>query len=231
MNKSEKAGSIVIRIGQALFFCILAATLFGLPLFLSAGSLRFTGAWLFLGVFCISVFFIFTYLAIKDPGLFEKRMKMEEEDLSQTIIKLSLTLIYLVTLIVSGLDYRFHWSRVPRVVVLVFTILEAFGAVVLFIVMKQNTYGSRAVEIQENQRVIDSGLYSVVRHPLYLAFSIIFCFSPLVLGSFYAFILSLLMPVLIAMRIRKEEELLRKGLQGYEAYLRKVRFKLIPYVW
>jgi protein-S-isoprenylcysteine O-methyltransferase Ste14 len=109
--------------------------------------------------------------------------------------------------------------------------VEVLGAVMLFIVMKQNTFGSRAVEIQENQRVIDTGLYSVVRHPMYLAFSIIFCFSPLVLGSLYALIPTVLMPWLIALRIRNEEQLLRNGLEGYESYIKKVRFRLIPYVW
>lgn len=231
MNKSEKVGPIVIRFSQALLFCVLAAVIFGLPLFLSAGTLRFTNAWLFLGVFCISVLVMFTFLAIRDPALFEKRMKLEEEDRSQMIIKLSLTLIYLVTLVVAGLDYRFHWSRVPWPVVVVFTIVVALGAVMLFFVMKQNTYAARAVEIQTNQRVIDTGLYSVVRHPMYLAFSIIFCLSPFVLGSFWALIPAVLMPVLIGMRIRNEEKLLQKGLKGYEAYMQKVRFRLIPHVW
>jgi protein-S-isoprenylcysteine O-methyltransferase Ste14 len=231
MNKSEKACPTLIRIDKALLFCILAAVLFGVPLFLSAGSLMFTGAWLFLGVFCVSVLIIFIYLAVKDPELFEKRMKMEEEERSQMTIKVSLALIYLVTLVVSGLDHRLRWSRVPLPVVVVFAVVVALGAVMLFFVMKQNTYGSRAVEIQENQRVIDTGLYSVVRHPMYLAFSVIFCFSPFVLGSFYALVPAFLLPWLIAMRIRNEEELLRKGLEGYEAYMRKVRFRLIPFVW
>ena len=191
----------------------------------------FTGAWLFLGVFCLSVLLIFTYLAIKDPDLFEKRMKTEEEDRSQMIVKVSLTMIYLITLVVSGLDHRLHWSRVPLVVMIIFTIVVALGAVMLFFVMKQNTYGSRAVEIQENQRVIDTGLYSVVRHPMYLAFSIIFCLSPFVLGSFWALIPAMIMPVLIGMRIRNEERLLQKGLQGYAGYMKKVRFRLIPYIW
>jgi len=229
MNK--RTGPTAIRIAKALLFCILAGVLFGVPLFLSAGSLMFIGAWLFLGVFCLSVFVMFMYLAVKDPELFEKRMKMEEEDQSQMTIKVSLALIYLVTLVVSGLDYRFHWSSVPLAVVVFFAIVVALGAVMLFFVMKQNTYGSRAVEIQENQRVINTGLYSVVRHPMYLAFSIVFCFSPFVLGSFYALIPAFLLPWLIAMRIRNEEELLRKGLAGYEAYMRKVRFRLIPFVW
>ena len=229
MNK--KTGPTAIRIAKALLFCISAAVLFGVPLFLSAGSWRFTGAWLFLGVFCLSVFVIFTYLAVKDPELFEKRMKMEEEDRSQMTIKVSLALIYLVTLVVSGLDYRFRWSRVPLQVVVIFAVVVALGAVMLFFVMKQNTYGSRAVEIQENQRVIDTGLYSVVRHPMYLAFSVIFCFSPFVLESFYTLIPAMSMPWLIALRIRNEEELLRKGLEAYESYVRKVRFRLLPYVW
>jgi protein-S-isoprenylcysteine O-methyltransferase Ste14 len=223
--------SIGFRIIVAIAFCIVAIILFGLPLFLSAGSLMFPNAWLFLSVVVVSWFLIFTYLAIKDPALFEKRTTARREERTQTILKLLLTWTFLGALVISGLDFRYNWSRVPLFVVVFFTFVLLFGNIVLFIVMKQNTYGSRAIEIQKNQQVIETGLYSVVRHPMYLAFSIIFCFAPLVLGSFYALILTLLMPILIALRIRYEEQVLRKGLDGYTSYMRKVRYRLIPYIW
>jgi len=230
-SDSKKNRSIVIRVVKAFLFCALIIILFGLPLFLSAGSLRFAKAWLFLGTIAIPGFLIMTYLAVKDPDLFEKRTTAREEEKFQMLLKLLLTLTFLITLVVSGLDYRYHWSRAPLFVVVFFTLVMIFGNIMLFIVMKQNTYGSRAIEIQKNQQVIDTGLYSVVRHPMYLAFSIIFCFSPLVLGSFYALILTLFMPILIAMRIRNEEQLLQKGLEGYTSYMRKVRYRLLPYIW
>lgn len=191
----------------------------------------FAQAWLFLATIAIPGFLMMIYLAVKDPDLFEKRTKVREEEKFQMLLKLLLTLTFISALVVSGLDYRYHWSRVPMFVVVSFTLVMIFGTIVLFNVMKQNTYGSRAIEIQKNQKVIETGLYSVVRHPMYLAFSIIFCFSPLVLGSFYALIFALLMPILIAMRIRNEEQLLQKGLEGYKSYMRKVRYRLIPFIW
>jgi protein-S-isoprenylcysteine O-methyltransferase Ste14 len=186
---------------------------------------------LFLGTITIPGLLLMTYQAVKDPDLFEKRMKVTEEDKFQTLLKLLLTLTFIITLIISGLDYRYQWSSVPLFFVVFFTFVILFGTIMLFIVIKQNSYASRTIEIQENQHVIETGLYSVVRHPMYLAFTIIFCFSPLVLGSFCAFILALLMPILIALRIRNEEQLLQKDLDGYEAYMSKVRYRLIPYIW
>jgi protein-S-isoprenylcysteine O-methyltransferase Ste14 len=223
--------TIGFRIIVAISFCIVAILLFGLPLFLSAGSLVFPNAWLFLSLVVVSWFLIFTYLAIEDPALFEKRTTARREERAQTILKLLLTWTFLGALIISGLDFRYSWSKVPLFVVVFFTFVLIFGNILLFIVMKQNTYGSRAIEIQKNQEVIETGLYSVVRHPMYLAFSIIFCIAPLVLGSFYALVLTLFMPILIAMRIRYEEQVLRKGLDGYTSYMRKVRYRLIPYIW
>ncbi len=230
-SDSNRSSSIVIRVVKAFLSCAMIIVVFGLPLFLSAGSLRFANAWLFLGTITIPGFLTMTYLAVKDPDLFERRTKVREEGKLQMLIKLLLTLTFLITLVISGLDHRYHWSRVPVFVVVFFTSVMILGAIMLFLVMKQNTYGSRAIEIQENQHVIDTGLYSVVRHPMYLAFSMVFCSSPLVLGSFYALTTALLMPVLIAMRVRNEEQLLQKRLEGYHSYMRQVGYRLIPFIW
>lgn len=158
-------------------------------------------------------------------------MKTIEKEKSQDIYKILLTFVVIVVLLVSGFDYRYHWSTVPIVFVIIFTIAMICGIIMLFIVMKQNSYASRVIEIQEGQRLIDTRLYSVVRHPMYLAYSIIFCFSPLVLGSFYALIPTVFIPLLIAMRIKNEEKVLQKGLEGYDAYMQKVKYRLIPSVW
>lgn len=230
-SSGKKQRSIFIRIAVAFLFCAMAVILFGLPLFLSAGSLGFANAWLFLGTIGICWMLIFTYLAVKDPDLFEKRTTARGEEKVQSLLETLLTITFLLALVISGLDYRNHWSRVPLFVVVFFTVVLIVGNIMLFLVMKQNTFGSRAIEIQNNQHVIDTGLYSVVRHPMYLAFAIICCFAPLVLGSFYALLLTLFIPVLIAMRIRNEERLLQKGLEGYAAYMGKVKYRLIPYVW
>lgn len=230
-SDSNRNRSIAVRVAKAFLSCAMIMLIFGLPLFLSAGSLRFANAWLFLGTIVIPGFLTMAYLAVKDPDLFEKRTKVREEGKLQMLIKLLLTLTLLITLVICGLDYRYHWSRVPLFVVVFFTLVMIVGTIMLFLVMKQNAYGSHTIEIQRNQQVIDTGLYSVVRHPMYLAFSIVFCSSPLVLGSFYALALALLMPVLIAMRIRNEEQLLQKCLDGYDSYMLKVRYRLIPFIW
>lgn len=216
---------------KAIVFFVLTVILFGLPLFLSAGNLKFWNAWLFIGAFSIPVFFILIYLAIKDPDLFEKRMRTNEKGISQNIYKTLLTFVFITTLIVSGFDHRYHWSRVPILFVIIFTIVMLCGIIMLFITMQQNSYASRVIEIQEGQKIIDTGLYSVVRHPMYLAYSIIFCFSPLVLGSFYALIPVLFMPLLIAMRIKNEEKVLQEGLKGYDLYMKRVKYRLTPYIW
>jgi protein-S-isoprenylcysteine O-methyltransferase Ste14 len=202
-----------------------------LPLFLSAGSLTFANAWLFLSIVIVSWLLILTYLAVKDPALFEKRTTARREASIQRFLKLLLTGAFLAALIVSGLDYRHHWSNVPVYVVAFFAWVLILGNTLLFVVMKQNTYGSRAVEIQENQRVIETGMYSVVRHPMYLAFLTVFFFSPLVLGSYFGMILTLFMPFLIAVRLRNEEMVLQRDLEGYASYMRKVNFRLLPWIW
>ncbi len=230
IENSKKKFRLVL-IFKAIIFCIFTMSFFGVPLFLTAGTLEFWNAWLFIVTFAISVFLEFTYLAIKDPSLFEKRMKTTEKEASQNIYKILLTFVFIVTLLVSGLDYRYRWSTVPIAVVIIFTMVMISGLIMLFIAMKQNSFASRVIEIQEGQKLMDTGLYSVVRHPMYLAFSIIFCFSPLVLGSFYALIPALFIPFLISLRIRNEEKILQEGLEGYNLYKQKVRYRLIPYVW
>ncbi len=230
IGKSKIAFKLEL-IFKALLFCILSVIFFGLPLFLSAGNIQFWNAWLFLEAFSIPVFLIFIYLSIKNPDLFEKRMKTNEKEVSQNVYKTLLAFVFIISLVVSGFDYRYHLSTVPILVVSIFTIVMLCGLLMLFIVMKQNSYASRVVEIQEGQKLIDTGLYSVVRHPMYLAFSIIFCFSPFVLGSFYALIPIVFMPLLIAMRIKNEEIILQRGLKGYDSYMKKVKYRLIPYIW
>jgi len=221
----------VALILRALLNCILVIIFFGLPLFLPAGTLRFWNAWLFLGLFDVCFLTILVYLALKNPEYAEKRFRGNETERPQRLVMGLLVTSALVMLVVAGFDYRFHWSSIPGVVVVAAAALIVAGFVMLFFVMSQNSYASRVVEIQEGQKVIDTGFYAIVRHPMYLAFTIIFCFAPVLLGSWYALIPAISIPVLLTFRIRNEEEVLLKGLKGYDAYVRKVKYRLVTFVW
>jgi protein-S-isoprenylcysteine O-methyltransferase Ste14 len=210
----------------------VGVTLFqGAPLFLAAGDFKFWNAWLFIGALSIPVFFIWMYLEKNDPALVQKRMNVIEKNKAADIIRTFLALSIIALFLVSGFDYRYHWSTVPIWVVVIFTIVMICGMFMVFMVMKENSFASRVIEIQEGQRVIDTGLYSVVRHPMYLAMTIIFCSSPFVLGSFYAFIPVVSICLFLLLRIKNEEKVLRDGLEGYDSYMKKVKYRLIPYVW
>ena len=215
----------------ALSRYVMAVLCVGAMLFLPAGTLKYWNGWLYMGVLFGSMIFVLAYLILNDPGLLEKRMNMKEREKPQKwYLALSLIVFFLVFTI-PGLDYRFHWSDVPLSVVLIATGLVLAGYFMFFMVMKQNSYASRVVEIQEEQKLIETGLYSVVRHPMYLAATILFLFSPLVLGSYYAGIPALFIPFLLAYRLKNEEKVLLGGLKGYDEYVKRVKYRLIPYIW
>jgi protein-S-isoprenylcysteine O-methyltransferase Ste14 len=168
---------------------------------------------------------------LKNPEYAKKRLNSEEEEKQQKIVMTLLILSFLILLCVSGFDYRFHWSHIPVFIVIVFSVVMIGGIIMLFAVMIQNIYASHSVEIQEGQRLIDTGFYSIVRHPMYLAFLIILSSSPVVLGSYYSFIPVFFIIILLTFRIRNEEEVLEKGLKGYDSYMKRVRFRLMPFIW
>ena len=205
--------------------------LWGVPLFLTAGTIHYPNAWLFILTISISWIVINLYLVMNDPALFEKRQKKTEKKLSQQLVLYLCTVLLVCAIILSGLDYRLHWSRVPFSLSVLFTIVMIAGFIMLFFVLKQNSYASRKIEIQEGQQIIDTGLYSLVRHPMYLSLIITFIFTPIILGSWYAFIPIIFVPFLLTFRINYEEKELQKGLEGYYQYMEKVKYKLIPFVW
>jgi protein-S-isoprenylcysteine O-methyltransferase Ste14 len=229
--ENRKMGYKLKLIFKAILNCFLALIFFGLSLFLPANSLLFWNAWLFLGVFIVLMFLILIYLSIHDPHLMEKRMRGDEKEKPQKLIMLLLILSALLAFIVSGFDFRYHWSTVPAFLIVLSTSIMIFGFLMLFMVTLQNNYASRVIEIQEEQKLIDTGLYSLIRHPMYLAFSIIFIVTPLILGSYFAFLPVIFIPILVACRIVNEEKVLQRGLKGYDLYMKKVRYRLIPYIW
>jgi protein-S-isoprenylcysteine O-methyltransferase Ste14 len=212
---------------MGLLITIPLIIIFGLPIFLTAGTLDYWNGWLFLGIFATSSAFI----SILIPKLSEKRIKGMEKEKTQLAVKSLLTLCALAILIISGLNYRYQWSTMPSVIVIVSALIMTGAFILIFMVMKENRFASRVVEIQEDQKIIDTGIYSIVRHPMYLSFTIIFLMSPLVLGSLFSLIPALGIPFLLTFRIRGEEEVLRGGLVGYDKYMEKVKFRLIPFVW
>ena len=230
-NSSPSKPNTIRLILRVLLNCLLALIFFGLPLFLSAGTLRFWNAWLFLALFEIPFLVILIYLALTNPTLAEKRLQGNEQERPQRLIMALLISSAIIMLVVSGLDYRKHWSSVPLAIIVISSILVIGGFTLLFFVLKENTYASRVVEIQEDQKLIDTGLYGIVRHPMYVAFLTIFLFAAMVLGSWFALIPAFCIPILVTFRIRDEERHLLDGLKGYAKYVKKVRYRLIPFIW
>ncbi len=218
-------------ISMALARFIPATIIISALLFIPAGSIKFWNAWLFMGVLFIPMLFVIVYLITRDPELLFKRMNTNEKEKTQKKVVLLTSIIFLSAFIISGLDYRFQWSSVPLPVVVISAIIVLTGYILFFMVMRQNSYASRVVEIQEKQKVIDSGLYGIVRHPMYSAAILIFMFMPLVLGSFYALIPLIIFPLQMSTRMKNEEFILEKGLDGYIEYKKKVRYKIIPFLW
>lgn len=216
---------------RAILNGLLAFILFGIPLFLPAGTTRFPNAWLFLGIFIICYVSILMYFSFTNPHYAQTRYRAAESETAQKVAMGLLIASALLMLLVAGLDFRFQWSHVALLIVASFSVVMVLSLGMVFFVMKQNSYTSRVIEIQEDQELIDTGAYGVVRHPMYLAFTILFLSAPFVLGSWFAIFPALCIPFLLSVRIRNEEEVLRKGLRGYEEYTKKVRYRLIPFVW
>ncbi len=210
---------------------ILAILIFGCSLLLPAGSLKYWNAWLYVIVFVIPILCFYVYLCIKNPVFLEKRLNTNEKERTQNLFQFLLPLIVIAILVISGFDYRYHWSSISAIYVIIFTFIVLIGNIMSLVVLKQNSYASQVVEIQEGQKLISTGLYSFVRHPMYLSASIMFCFSPLALGSFYALIPALFTPLVLAMRAINEEKVLQKGLTGYDLYMQKVKYRIVPFIW
>ena len=200
-------------------------------LFISAGSIQYGNAWLFIGILFIPILFVGIYLVIRDPELLDKRLNSQEKENRQKKVVLFTSTTFLSGFILAGLDYRFHWSTGPLFLVLLSAIMVLVGYILFFMVIRQNKYASRVVEVQEKQKVIDTGFYGVVRHPMYSAAILMFMFTPLLLGSFIALLPFLIFPFQMNSRMKNEEEVLEKGLEGYVEYKKRVKYRVIPLIW
>ena len=216
---------------NAIIKFLCGAVLVGLLVFLPAGSLVFFEGWLFMGLLFIPMFFAGIVMLVKAPSLLEKRLDIKEKRSSQKGVVGFSGLIFIAGFVLAGLDHRFGWSDVPMAVIIIASVLFIISYILYAEVMRENAYLSRTIKVEKNQKVIDTGLYSVVRHPMYAVTVVLFLMIPLVLGSFFALIPFAFYPFLISVRIIDEEKLLSKELTGYEEYKKKVKYRLIPFIW
>ena len=210
---------------------LLGVVLIGLLIFLPAGTLNYFNGWLFMIVLFVPMFIAGIVMMIKNPSLLASRLDAKETQKEQGIvIKLS-GLMFVVGFILAGLDFRYGWIKLPSWLPYIFAILFILGYILFGFVLKQNTYLSRTIKVEEGQTVVDTGLYGVVRHPMYMATLLMFLSMPLILGSLVSFFVFLMYPILIGIRAVNEEKLLEKELKGYKEYKQKVKYRIIPFIW
>lgn len=216
---------------QAITKFTLGVICVGLLIFGASGTMAFWNGWLLMSVLFVPIFIAGIVMMIKNPALLKKRLNAKENQSNQgLLIKLS-GLMFLAGFIIAGLNFRFNWHILSKSTSIVAAIVFLHGYLLFAQVLRQNAYLSRTIEVQENQHVIDTGLYAVVRHPMYTATVLMFLSMPLILGSLHSFVVFLIYPFIVAKRIKHEEAFLEKELKGYRAYQKKVKYRLMPFVW
>ncbi|MBQ6578679.1 MAG: isoprenylcysteine carboxylmethyltransferase family protein [Bacteroidales bacterium] len=218
-------------LGQSLFRIILGLFVIGILLFLPAGTFRYWQGWLLICILFVPMTIAGLLLFVKNPELLRKRINAKEKEAEQkTVVSIS-GFLFIAAFIVAGLGRRFGWFMLPDWAVLVSAAVFLASYIMYAEVLRENTYLSRIIEVQEGQKVIDTGLYGIVRHPMYSATTILFLAMPLVLGSPLSFLIMLGYIPVIVKRIRNEEAVLEEGLEGYREYKQRVKYRLIPFVW
>ena len=215
---------------EAICKFILGVVLVGLLLFIP-GSFNYFNGWLFMGLLFIPMFIFGLILIIKNPELLKMRLNAKEKENEQKIVVLISGLMFISGFIIAGLNYKYEWFIMPDIVVIISSIVFVISYIMYAFVLKQNTYLSRTIKVVDNQKVIDTGFYSIVRHPMYLVTIILFLMVPLILNSFISFLIFLIYPIIIIIRINNEEKVLSKELVGYTEYPKKVKYKLVPFIW
>lgn len=200
-------------------------------LFFPAGSLDYSNGWLFLGLLFVPMFIAGIIMLIKSPDLLKRRLNAEEEENEQKIVILISGAMFFLAFITAGLNFRFGWLKLPETIIIIASIVFILSYMMYVEVLRENTYLSRTVEVSENQKVVDRGLYGIIRHPMYTSTIFMFLSMPLVLNSPYSFAIMLVYPIIIAFRIKYEEKLLENELEGYGEYMEKVKYKVIPFIW
>ena len=216
---------------QAVGKFLLGVVLVGVLVFLPAGTLHFWRGWLFMGILFVPMFLAGLVMLKKNPALLEKRLNAKEKEREQSLVVKLSGLMFLAGFLVAGLTFRFGWYMLPKGVSIAAAVVFLASYALYAEVLRENTYLSRTIEVQEGQQVVDTGLYGIVRHPMYSVTLVLFLTMPLVLGSVYTFVIFLVYPFIVAKRIRNEEQVLTAELNGYAAYKEKVRWRLLPFIW
>ena len=216
---------------QALTKFLFGLIIVCLLLFIPAGSINYFNGWLFIALLFIPMFIAGIVLFIKSPNLLKKRLNSKETEDEQKIVILISGIMFLLTFIIAGLNFRFGWFELPTAVIIIASIIFLLSYLMYAEVLRENVYLSRTVEVSENQKVIDTGVYGVVRHPMYTSTIFLFLSIPLILNSPISFIIMLIYPITIALRIKNEESFLENELMGYSEYKQKVKYRILPFIW
>ena len=203
----------------------------GVLVFLPAGTFNYFGGWLLMGILFVPMFIAGIVMMFVNPDLLKKRLNAKEKEREQSIVVKLSGLMFILGFVVASLDFRFGWFPLPTGVSIGGAVVFLLAYIMYAEVLRENTYLSRTIEVQENQKVISTGLYGVVRHPMYSATLLLFLSIPIVLGSLISFLIFLSYPFIIAKRIKNEEKILTQNLEGYKEYKEKVKYRLIPFIW
>lgn len=216
---------------EAILKFTLGVLLIGVLIFLPAGGFAFAGGWLLMGILFIPMFGAGIVMMVKNPSLLASRLDAKEKEREQNVVVKLSGLMFIGGFVLAGLDYRFGWIRLPFEVNIAAAVVFIIAYILYAEVLRENTYLSRTIKVVEGQKVVSTGLYGIVRHPMYFATILLFMSMPLVLGSLVSFVVFLAYPFIIAARIKNEEEVLSRELDGYEEYKQKVKYRMIPFIW
>lgn len=216
---------------EAILKFTLGVVLVGAFIFLPAGTFAFVGGWLLMGILFIPMFIAGLVMMAKNPSLLASRLDAKEKEREQNVVVKLSGLMFIFGFVIAGLDFRFGTLRLPFAVNIVASVVFIIAYVLYAEVLRENSYLSRTIKVVEGQKVVSTGLYGIVRHPMYFATLLLFMSIPFVLGSLISFIVFLAYPVIISKRIKNEEEVLTRELEGYEEYKQKVKYRMIPFIW
>lgn len=216
---------------EAIGKIIVGFILVSLVLFLSAGTYKFLNGWILLLVLFIPMFFAGVIMMFKNPELLKRRLYAKEEQKEQNYVVAFSGVMFVIGFIVAGLDFRFGWSNLPKSIVLIGVLVFLLGYAIYALVISKNSYLFRTIRVEDNQKVVDTGVYGIVRHPMYSATILLFLSMPVILGSMWSFLVFLTYPFIIIKRIKYEEEFLENKLKGYKEYRQKIKYRLIPFIW